>query len=73
MGEVEGGGGGSRGSGSDGEEPGVGEGVEDGLARLDEVPEGGAIVALVDEDALGVAGVEGEACAEAIFEAGEEL
>ena len=55
LGEVEGGGDGSGGSGSDGEEAGVGEGVEDGLSGFDEGAKGGTVVALIDEDALGVA------------------
>lgn len=69
--EVEGGCGGSAESGADGEGSGVGEGVEDGVARLGEIAHALAVVALVEEDALGVAGGEVDAVANAVFEDGE--
>ena len=73
LGEVESGGGGSGGGGGDGEEASVGKGVEDSLAGLDEFAEGEAVVALVDENALGVSGLEGEAAFETVFESEEEF
>lgn len=73
LGEVEGRGGGSGGSGGDGEEAGVGKGVEYGLARLDELAEGSAVVALIDENALGVSGLKREAAFEAVFEPEEKF
>ena len=71
LAEVEGGGGGSGEGGADGEGSGVGEGVEDGVAGLGEVAHPLAIVALVEEDALGVTGGEVDAVANAVFEDGE--
>ena len=73
LGEVESGGGGSGGSGGDGEEAGVGKSVEDGLARLDELAEGATVVSLIDENALGIPGLEGKAAFESVFVPEEEL
>ena len=71
LAEVEGGGGRSAEGGADGEGSGVGKSVEDGVAGLGEVAHALAIVALVEEDALGVAGGEVDAVTDAVFEDGE--
>ena len=71
LGEVEGGGGRSAEGGADGEGSGVGEGVEDDVAGLGEFAHALAVVALVEEDALGVAGGEVDAVANAVFENGK--
>ena len=67
LGEIEGGGGGAGRGGGDGEGPGVGEGVEDGVTGFAPLADALAVVALVEEDALGVAGLEADLEAEAVL------
>ena len=55
--EIEGGGGCSGIRSGNREKPGIREGVEDSLARFDHFASMGPVVALIDEDALGVSGL----------------
>lgn len=71
--KVEGGGGGSGDRGGYREKTGVRKGVEDRLAGFDEGAEGGAVVTLINEDALRISRVKGELAFESVFESGESF
>ena len=43
------------------------------MAGLDELAEGEAVIALINEDSLGVSGLEGESAFESVFESEEKF
>jgi hypothetical protein len=71
--EIEGGGDCSAQGGADGKGPGVGKGIEDGVSSLGSLAHSLTIVTLIEEEALGVAGLKTHLVAHAVFEDGEGL